>query len=324
MTKEEIIYLLESRLMEFPERIETKPTKVLYKGTERTSEWSRQFVIPKGERLQDFIKVIFGIKTPNWDQKFSQAVSGSGQEKDKIATLHSSSLLALLCFSGVSNSNRIEIDGIEYDEVWFEIKNKVFDNPSNIDIVLVNSITQDLLFLESKFTEYLSPDNNAFAAKYFNFFHSILPEIEDMPLQMIYPRKYKGLSGMGLQTTSKAKVLNDVLYMDGIKQCFSHLIGLCQGPDCNSTFNWSEYKGKIRFGTILYHFKGEPFNSYKDFYSQTIGKIDGTKLAKTLRESNNLTDRFSQRIEILHNVLTYQDVFKKFDLPEKVRIYYNL
>lgn len=207
MTKEEFIYILETRLPELSEIIETKPTKIKYKGTERTSGWSRQFIIPNGEAVGRYLQRIFGIDCPDWDLKYQQAVSGSGQEKDKITTLHSSSLLALLCFSNVSKYNCLKINGIEYDQVWFEVKNKVFDKPSNIDVVLGNSKTQDLLFLESKFTEYLSADNSAFAAKYLDFYKSILPEIEKQPLQMVFPCKYKGSKGMGLQPSSKSEIL---------------------------------------------------------------------------------------------------------------------
>lgn len=324
MTKEEFIYILETRLPELSEIIETKPTKIKYKGTERTSGWSRQFIIPNGEAVGRYLQRIFGIDCPDWDLKYQQAVSGSGQEKDKITTLHSSSLLSLLCFSNVSKSNCLKINGIEYDQVWFEVKNKVFDKPSNIDVVLGNSKTQDLLFLESKFTEYLSANNSTFAAKYLDFYKSILPEIEKQPLQMVFPCKYKGSKGMGLQPSSKSETLKKFLYMDGIKQCFSHLIGLCQGPDNNSLFDWSDYKGKIRFGTILYRFGGKSFNTYNEFYSQTIAKIDAGKLAKAFKKSISLSDQYSQRIEILHNILTYQDVFKDFNLPEKVKIYYDL
>ena len=318
MTREKIISGLERRLLSISPCVVTHPTP----WNDQFSDWSRQFCIPKCETTSEFLNNVFGISCEDWEDKYQQVVSGAGKEGTKIKTLHSSSLLVLLCFSNVSHSNCLKIGGKIYNKVRFEVKNNVFDNPSNIDIVLQNDETGDLLFLESKFTEYLSPDSNSFAKKYFNFYVNILPMIEGLPLQMVYPRK----DGMGLKPTSE-KLLYSHLYMDGIKQCFSHIIGICQGPAKNEKFKWGKNsKGSIRFGTILYEIPGDSFKSYKDFYSRTIGKINSNILCETFDNLKEIDNNFADRIEILPDILTYQNLVKENPnwLDENVKIFYDL
>lgn len=322
MTKEEIVSGLERRLLNI------NPSVVIHRTPwkDQSSDWSRQFCIPECETTSEFIKNVFGINCEDWKDKYEQVVSGAGKEGYKITTLHSSSLLVLLCFSNVSRSNCLKIGGKIYNKVRFEVKNNVFDNPSNIDIVLQNDETGDLLFLESKFTEYLSPDNNAFAKKYFNFYVKILPMIKGLPLQMVYPRKYRGVDGMGLKPTSEKRLYSH-LYMDGIKQCFSHIIGICQGPAENEKFKWGKNSsGGIRFGSILYKISGDSFRSYKNFYSRTIGKIDSNILRETFDNLKEIDNNFADRIEILPDILTYQNLVKENPnwLDENVKIFYDL
>lgn len=322
MTKEEIIHALENKLIEICPDIATTPTEVKFKGEHRVSEWSRKIMVPKEKTQGEYLKDIFGISNTEWNRHYNEAISGSGEEKDKIMTLHSSSLLALLCFSNVSVKQPLTIDGIEYTKVWFEVKNRVFDNPSNIDVVLGND-SEDLLFLESKFTEYLTPSNSSFAKKYFEFYQNILPSIEGYPLRMVYPRKYGKGGGMGLEPSSDAQLYSH-LHMNGIKQCFSHLIGLCQGPDKTSCLKWDGLMSKNRFATILFRFSGKEFISYRDFYSKTIGKITVADLKSAITPIEKIEDNYTDRIEIFPSVLTYQEVFKEFDLPRKVKDFYHL
>ena len=86
---------------------------------------------------------------------FKQAVSGSGNELLKIDSMKSSSLLAFLFFQNVNKELKIKIKDEYYSIVKFEFKNKVFNGPSNIDVVLENE--KSILFVECKFTEYLTP-----------------------------------------------------------------------------------------------------------------------------------------------------------------------
>lgn len=94
--------------------------------------------------------------------KFRMACSGSGNEIDKITTMHSSSLLALLSFFNVTEKNKLTIPGLDgylFEKSFFEFKNKVIKSPSNVDVVLLGKNKNGkkvILFLESKFTEYFT------------------------------------------------------------------------------------------------------------------------------------------------------------------------
>ncbi|MCM1168507.1 MAG: hypothetical protein NC324_01070 [Bacteroides sp.] len=324
-TKEEIIYQFESRLLEICPEVKIRPSVVKHMGKDSQSEWSRQIIVPDNKSPEEYLGKIFGISNSCWGERYKQAISGSGKEDGKILTLHSSSLLALLCFSNVSKDTPLSIGGIEYTKVWFEVKNKVFKEPSNIDIVLENEDSNDLMFIESKYTEYLTPQNSAFSKEYFEFYKNILPMIKGYPLQMVYPRQHKKEDGMGLRPKSKEKLYSH-LYMDGIKQCFSHLIGLCQGPADNPCFKWegNEGNGRLRFATILYRFEGDAFKAYKKFYKETIGSINADILKRAIESIPKIKNNYSDRIEILPDILTYQDVFKDFSLPQNVKPYYKL
>ena len=156
--KEEIVRKLASAFGE-GEVISTKD-----RGSHKESEWSKSFKCEDGEDVFGTIQRIFGIRKLARGL-FESATSGDGNEKSRILTLHSSSLLAFLCFNGVAN-HPITIDGIVYDEVMFEVKNDVIDaslgKPSNIDVLLMGDNRKKLLFLESKFTEYLSGGKDTF------------------------------------------------------------------------------------------------------------------------------------------------------------------
>ena len=64
-------------------------------------------------RLTEIFKI---ANNELFKQKFSQSISGSGQELKRIATVHSSSLCALLFFYNVSEVNPyiMEIEEEEY------------------------------------------------------------------------------------------------------------------------------------------------------------------------------------------------------------------
>ena len=149
MNKQEIVETLRTNLSGIAD-VALMPS--IHQGIE--SDWSLSIMPNEGEQAHETLGRIFKIDIPDWKEKFNEATFGQGNEINRILTLHSSALLALLCFSHVSEENPLFIDGIRYNERWFEIKNKVFNKPSSIDVVLKNT-DGDILFIESKFTEYL-------------------------------------------------------------------------------------------------------------------------------------------------------------------------
>ena len=141
--KEEIVRKLASAFGE-GEVISTKD-----RGSKKESKWSKSFKCEDGEDVFGTIQRIFGIRE-SARGLFEAATGGNGNEKQKILTLHSSSLLAFLCFNDVAN-HPIKIKGIVYDEVMFEVKNNVINNSpgkSNIDVILMGENRKKLLFLE--------------------------------------------------------------------------------------------------------------------------------------------------------------------------------
>lgn len=292
------------------------------------SNWSLTF--SAGEKSNaEFLKSLFVIDVENWDEKFKEATTGIGQESQRILTLHSSALLALLTFVNISRDNPLWLLGEKYVKCWFEVKNNVIEgrNPSSVD-VLLQAESGNLLFIESKFTEYLEASSPNIVESYKSIYETLLPLIYGMPLQMVFPKKFteggKDIIGFGLKPKSERRDFQN-LYLTGIKQSISHLIGISKGPSADDNSQWSDNIDgkKLRYGTILYRLKSSAFANYNNFYHQTIGKITSDNLAECL---NGHSAPFVGQIEVLPNLLTYQEVFGKsgFKLPERVKRFYKL
>ena len=254
---------------------ENLPEGVKLKQSRPDSKWSLSITPEIGEPPHEALRRIFKIDIPDWKEKFDEAISGPGREKNRILTLHSCALLALLCFSHVSEENPVCIEGVMYTERWFEVKNKVFNSPSSVDVVL-KSKEGDLLFIESKFTEYLDRSTPGIKMRYFDTYRRLLPLIPDSPLQLVFPKiikqDNKEVVGFTIQPTSKSKKYEH-LYLSGIKQCISHLMGIANGPVNPAERCWAGINNqKIRFATICYRVnRCEQFKAYRDFYAATIG-----------------------------------------------------
>lgn len=149
------------------------------KHRDKDSDWSLSFEHEEGKELDTLVN-IFGLRLDKrLENLFASATSGDGNELSRILTLHSSSLLAFLCFSHINKDCPIKICDTEYVEVLFEVKNDVIDpslgKPSNIDVVLLNEDRSEILFLESKFTEYLNGGRAYLSPeRYEKFFNHLL------------------------------------------------------------------------------------------------------------------------------------------------------
>ena len=180
-TKESIVQKLASAV---PIKIAIIPT--IYKRTNNNSTWSKSFKSEEGKELETLSKIFDLTITPEMRELFKSATGGDGDEKSKILTLHSSSLLAFLCFYDLSN-HPITIDETEYNEVMFEVKNDVINaslgKPSNIDVLLMGENRKKLLFLESKFTEYLSGGKVFLSPDRYKEFYDLLLDKLDLPFK---------------------------------------------------------------------------------------------------------------------------------------------
>jgi len=190
---------------------------------------------------------IFDIedKDDRFKKKLKEACGGSGSEQRKITTLHSSSLCALLFFYNVSEENQltltIDSKKITFIDVLFEFQNTVIKGgkPSNVDVVLLgkddNNDNKVILFLESKFSEYLdvSSQFTDLGLDYLREYECIYNDdflknigfsiIKNEKEPKVFKKKKNGKikEYNGIETTNKSNS-----YIEGIKQMISHYIGI--------------------------------------------------------------------------------------------------
>ena len=323
--KEEIVRKLASAFGE-GEVISTKD-----RGSHKESEWSKSFKCEDGEDVFGTIQRIFGINE-SARGLFEAATSGDGNEKSRILTLHSSSLLAFLCFNGVAN-HPITIDGIVYDEVMFEVKNDVIDaslgKPSNIDVLLMGDNRKKLLFLESKFTEYLSGGKVTLSNKYRDLYIKLqklnLPfNIKFINVLQESDNSHKEpdiKEGIRLYTEEKTSE-----YLYGIKQAFSHLLGIATGPAKKQTKGNEDYTSsllenadEIKFASIVFNCDNDKFKKYDDLYKSVFENSDVIK--GTIKD---VLKKRELKLTIVPHLLQYQEVFQGNFLHEKVREFYRV
>ena len=143
----------------------------------------------------------------------------------KITTLHSSSLCALLFFFNVDNKKLVipSLSEYEFTESFFEFKNKVIRYPSNIDVVLLGKNIKTgkkvILFLESKFSEYITGIGKIKASKIESYFKT------DRYSAPIYESIDKE-ENFDFDFNKKDGFYNSKKYNEGIKQMISHYYGI--------------------------------------------------------------------------------------------------
>jgi hypothetical protein len=289
---------------------------------------------------------IFGIedKDDRFKDKLREACSGSGSEQRRITTLHSSSLCALLFFYNVSKENpltlKIDSKEITFKDVLFEFQNAVIKNPSNVDVVLLGEIKEEkkkvILFLESKFSEYLSNGNTNISDSYLK---------EECPIGCEIYNNEQNLSKLGIEfkKEKEEKVLNkdnkytlqqttkEKYYIHGIKQMISHYIGinnllngnLCEnnteklkelyaflsGND-NKIYNEEKLKEmlnddntKIYLGEIMFDFRNMDDIDDKEYFDNYNEKYE--KLSEILNKLEEKEGKSRKKINILPKLLTY-------------------
>ena len=295
--------------------------------TTQTAEWPKSFKSQNGEDEFGTLKRIFGI---NESARGLFEAATSGKEKQRILTLHSSSLLAFLCFNDVAN-NPIKIKGTDYNEVMFEVKNNVINEsgtPSNIDVLLMGENRKKLLFLESKFTEYLSGGKVTLSNKYrelyiklqklnlpFNIkFINVLQESENSHKEPDIKEEIRLYTG---EKTSE--------YLEGIKQAFSHLLGIATGPAKKQTKGNEDYTrsllenaDEIKFASIVFNCDNGKFENYYNLYKSVFE--NSNVIIETIKE---ILKKREIKLEIISELLQYQDVFQKNNLSDEVRNFYN-
>ena len=265
---------------------------------------------------------IFGLDWKIFADKYLQATSGDGQEARRIRTLHSSSLLCLLCFYGVSEERPLNliVEGrqVRFTSSQFEVKNPVGtdetgkEHNSNMDVVLYGKDSQNgkkvILFLESKFSEYLTwgkysgISNHVYRKIYAQLSHNGV--LERMGLKYEENPDNRAYSDLA---SIKGNTLH---YAGGVKQMLSHFLGV---KNTAAGKQFEDYD--IYLGEILFKFP----DSFED---ANIKFKDYIQLYNSLAEGLNQLSE--DKFNVQSQCLTYQDVFKDYDLEESVRSFYSL
>ncbi len=291
--------------------------KTLFRGKRSQTSLSIKSV----DAGQDLAR-IFGLNPKIFADKYLQATSGDGQEARRIRTLHSSSLLCLLCFYGVSEERplNLNLEGhqVAFTSSKFEVKNPVGtdetgkEHNSNMDVVLYGKDSQTgkkvILFLESKFSEYMAwgkysgISNHVYRKVYARLSHDGV--LERMGL------KYEECPDNPAYSDLAPIKGSTLHYTGGIKQIVSHFLGV---KNAVAGKQFDDYD--IYLGEILYKFP----DSLED---ANLKFKDYVQLYNTLAEGLNQLSE--DKIKVLGQCLTYQDAFKDYDLEESVRTFYSL
>lgn len=275
---------------------------------------------------------------------YDQVVNGEGNEKDKIRAVYSSSLQSLLFFSGVGPDNKILIDGISYDEVYFEYKNKVIGYPSSVDVVLVDSKGKNVLFIESKLLEIIRDSDKegkkVVGKSYFDIkkecgYQNALHLTETPIKNMGIVKENIGYSRIKPITCDGNESENEYVYSYGIKQLLAHIIGIqsfvkdMNKNDARCSNYLCDYKSaNVRFMELHNGFPGidgydEVIKPQTDFdnHIQEVKKI--IKDANKNSNENPFLKEADERI----SVKTYQELFEgrgEYKISQKIVDFYHL
>ena len=274
---------------------------------------------------------MFGINNEDnkFSEKYQQAISGDGKEEDNILTYHSSALCALLHFYNVEKEGiKININKKEiiFNKSYFEWKNKVIHNPSNVDIVLISKDGKKVLFLESKFSEYLDESqwSKSISNVYLkNKYSKVI--YEDLFRSIFVKEEEKDKDNFKIKLKDSTKRY----YYDGIKQMISHYVGI-KNIICDKNNKIKEYNEKlikekkdimakvevIYLGTILYD--GFDFPKFKrENNSLERYRYIYKKLYETMKKYSN-EEKQKVKFEIINEILTYSEVFNNNENSNKV------
>ena len=132
----------------------------------------------------------------------------------KACAVHSSSMLAYNFFSWINANSTCRIDGVEYNERFFEVRIPCLTTSrANMDVTLLSSDKKRILFIESKFTEHFSNASSKMKC-----------------LSTAYSNKQRyyeqGDIWPSLIVVEQADAKRNDAYFDGIKQEICHLIAI--------------------------------------------------------------------------------------------------
>ena len=285
------------------------------------SKYSLGFVMPK-ERIarREFLKQLFDLNDGVFDEKYEEASTGSGKPFKDFDALHSSALCALLSFYNIKD---LIIDGIHYDKAFFEVQNRVIKgrNPSNMDVVLVSKDNSTILFLECKFSEYISNKKQEVSNDYLtncSLSKSLYDLLVSKELATIEP----------IKDEAKFAFKTKEAYSQGTKQVISHLVGIesfiNRGKDYSDSFAFYSEKDqrrslyKTKFKNIIFR---EVLFELEGYEKKLKNYISLSEKVRTLFIESGLIQNIS-----FEPAITYQEIFAgddKNNVGEVVKKYYK-
>lgn len=212
-----------------------------------------------------------GEMKPEFQKMFD---NGSGGElHSKAEAIHSSSMLSYNFFHWIDATHHFNWDNVNYTQVLFEVKlNTIYCSPApaNMDVVLIDKDKNNLLFIESKYTEYLETKPFKLSSSYQHEDKWINQDVDWSKIVNYKPeRKYK--------------------YKDGIKQLITHLFGIhSQFKETCEKFNGINFESvNMKFITLIFEpskeeYK-EEYNAYADYYNLVEDFRNNIKGAKGLK-----------------------------------------
>jgi hypothetical protein len=252
---------------------------------------------------------------------------GDGNEKEYFYTTISSSRLVYLCFYSWMKSNggvsvKLE-DGeppVLFKSYYLEAKNEVEsdDWPSNVDVLLVSEDSKILLYLESKFTEYISyaKDEASVSKAYFDDV-----ELKALMADLVMRGFLDG------KPVSYHRVISST-YPGGIKQMISHFVGVCKGPsprDIDHETISGLWKGaeRIYLGSIIYEFSDANFAEYCGCHKALADVLNAHCFGDKVH-GNESDGVIPGKIKVIEQPFTYQELAGSNSLTEDVAEYYRL
>lgn len=238
----------------------------------------------------------------------------SGNTPAKAKAIDSSSMLSYNFFNWVSEKHPLCLFNVEYTRVYFEVRLKTLrksNAPANIDVVLVDKNSENVLFIESKFLEYLKNTEADFSSSYMelsNYFTDNKSK-EDIKKRLV--KKYNGMSGG---------------YYDGIKQNICHIIALCNLEDEKAREYAKEKNSGLKDifrDRVNYKFINLIFAPCLDNANEKYNNY--VKLLKEFR--NDIS--FCKKILVDNKIfMSYSDLYEKFkeqnsSLPKDLLDYLN-
>lgn len=280
------------------------------------------------KRQFDNLGGLFGFRDEkNAEELFAQAVGGAGQEWKEINYLKSSTLLAFLTFWDVSDKRPLSInlneDTYKFSHVKFEMRNSLpgKGGSSNVDVVLWND-NGDVLFLESKFTEYLELSSKIAGLSECRYKN-------DCDFKRVFSPGWGCVTwNIGDSYDKNGSMVFDIgvspeeHYIEGVKQMTAHYMGIKRNKGKIPEKLGIGHVRHIFLGEIIYDFSsnGEVGRSVKSYIDLIKPFDDYANLYKILAE--RLFENGSD-ITPVREILTYQDIFATRDLRGNAKEFYN-